>query len=60
MRDARHLRDQADLCLEIARQMSDQAASENLRAEAAHYRAEAAEIESDHNASAEKAAPDPD
>ena len=45
MRDARYLRAQAELCLEMARQMSDQRASENLRAEAARYHAEAAEIE---------------
>jgi hypothetical protein len=31
MRDARYLRAQAELCLEMARQMSDQATSENLR-----------------------------
>lgn len=46
MRDARYLRAQAELCLEMARQMSDPAAAENLCAEAARYHAEAAEIES--------------
>ena len=45
MRDARYLRAQAELCLEMERQMSDQTASENLRAEAARYHAEATEIE---------------
>jgi hypothetical protein len=45
MRDARYLRDQAALCLEIARQVSDAPTAENLRAEAARYHAEAAEIE---------------
>lgn len=45
MRDARYLRGQAELCLEMARQMSDPKAAENLRAEAARYHAEAAEIE---------------
>ena len=45
MRDARYLRAQAELCLEMARQMSDQIASENLHAEAARYHAEAIEIE---------------
>ena len=45
MRDARYLRDQAELCLELARQMSDRTASENLRAEATRYYAEAAAIE---------------
>jgi len=45
MRDARYLRAQAELCLEMARQVSDPATSDNLRAEAARYHAEAAEIE---------------
>ena len=37
MRDARYLRAQAELCLEMALQMSDQAASDDLRAEAAAF-----------------------
>jgi hypothetical protein len=45
MRDARYLRAQAELCLEMARQMSDQTTADNLRTEAARYHAEAAEIE---------------
>ena len=45
MRDARYLRAQAELCLEMARQVSDRATAVNLRAEAARYHAEAAEIE---------------
>ena len=45
MRDANYLRAQAELCFKLARQMSDRSAAENLRAEAAHYHAEAAEIE---------------
>ena len=45
MRDARYLRAQVELCLEIAHQISDQAMSESLRADAARYHAEAAEIE---------------
>jgi hypothetical protein len=45
MRDARYLRAQAVFCLEMARQVSDAATGENLRAEAARYHAEAAEIE---------------
>ena len=45
MRDAAHLRAQAKLCLEIARQMSDQTAAKNLQAEAARYNSEAAEAE---------------
>jgi hypothetical protein len=43
MRDAKYLRAQAELCLEMARQMSDQTTADNLRAEAARYHAEAAE-----------------
>jgi hypothetical protein len=45
MRDARYLRAQAELCLQIARQMSDRKAAEQLRADAARYHAEAAAIE---------------
>ena len=45
MRDANYLRVQAELCLEIAREMSDQAAADNLREEAARYRAEADTID---------------
>ena len=45
MRDARYLRAQAELCLEIARRLSDRTSSDALRAEAARYHAEAAEIE---------------
>ena len=58
MRDARYLRAQAELCLEMARQMSDQAASENLRAEAARYHAEATEIETGVKTPVIKAAPE--
>jgi predicted NAD/FAD-dependent oxidoreductase len=46
MRDAQYLRTQAELCLELARQMSDRHTVENLKAEAARYQAEAADIES--------------
>ena len=45
MRDARYLRGQAELCLQIALQISDPKAAEQLRAEAARYHAEATEIE---------------
>ena len=45
MRDANYLRAEAELCLEIARQISDHEAAENLRAEAARYLAQAAAIE---------------
>ena len=45
MQDAQYFRDQAVLCLEIARQMSDRQAAANLRASAAHYFAKATELE---------------
>jgi hypothetical protein len=45
MRDANYLHAQAELCLEIARQISDQATAEDLRAEASRYQAEADAIE---------------
>ena len=43
--NARYLRAQAELCLEMARHVSDRATADNLRAEAARYQAEVAEIE---------------
>jgi hypothetical protein len=58
MRDARYLRAQAELCLEMARQMSDQRTRDNLRAEAARYLAEAAEIETGVKTTVAKAAPE--
>jgi hypothetical protein len=58
MRDARYLRAEAELCLEMARQMSDQTTSDNLRAEAARYQAEAAEIETGVKSWVAKAAPE--
>jgi hypothetical protein len=45
MRDARYLRAQAELYLEMARQVSDPKTADSLRVEAAHYHAEAAETE---------------
>ena len=45
MRDAQYLRAQAEFCLEVASQISDHKTVENLQAEAARYRAEAAAIE---------------
>ena len=45
MEDARYLRAQALLLLEIARQMSDPKAAKRIRSEAAAYEARAAEIE---------------
>jgi hypothetical protein len=45
MRDAKYLRAQAQLCLEMARPVSDPKTADNLRVEAAHYQTEAAEIE---------------
>jgi hypothetical protein len=56
MRDAKYLRAQAELCLEMACQMSDQTTADNLRAEAARYHAEAAE--SEHQPSAPRIAPE--
>jgi hypothetical protein len=58
MRDARYLRAQAELCLEMARQVSDQTTSDNLRAEAARYQAEVAEIEAGVKTWVAKAAPE--
>lgn len=45
MRDAHYLRAQAELCLEVARQISELKTAENLKAEAARYHAEAAAVE---------------
>jgi hypothetical protein len=45
MRHANYLRSQAELCLEIARQISDHVTAEDLRAEAARYQDEAAAVE---------------
>ena len=45
MRDAQHLRAQAEFCLEVANQISDHKTVEKLQAEAARYRAEAAAME---------------
>ena len=45
VRDARYLRAQAGLCLEIAGQVGDRRAADSLRAAAARYHAEAEEIE---------------
>jgi len=58
MRDVRYLRAQADLCLEMARQMSSEATSKSLRAEAARYHAEAAEIEKAAHATGSKDGPE--
>jgi hypothetical protein len=60
MRDAQYLRAQADLCLEMARQVSDRSSSDNLRAEAARYHAEATEIETGVKTSVAKSAPEQD
>jgi hypothetical protein len=45
MQDAQHFCDQAALCLEIARQMSDRQAAKNLRVSAARYFAKATELD---------------
>ena len=43
--DAHYWREQAALCVEIARQISDRRAAENMRATASEYFARAAELE---------------
>jgi hypothetical protein len=43
--DARYWREQAALCLEIARQISDRRAADQMRATAAEYFARAQELE---------------
>lgn len=58
MRDAPYLRAQAELCLEMAHQMSDLTTSKNLRAAAARYHAEADELETDARAFAAKGPPE--
>ena len=58
MRDARYLRAQAELCLEIARQVSDRRTADSLRAAAARYHAEAEEIETGVKTLVIKAAPE--
>lgn len=46
MQDARYLRDQAALCLEIARQVSDRQLADTLRHDAAQYFERATQLES--------------
>jgi hypothetical protein len=48
MQDAQHFREQAALCLEIAQQISDRQAAEELRVSATQYFEKAAEL--DHKA----------
>ena len=55
MRDARYLRRQADLCLEMARKIGDPVTCDSLVAEAARYHAEADEIETGVKTSGAKA-----
>ena len=43
--DARYWREQAALCLEIARQISDRPAADKMRATAAEYFARAVELD---------------
>jgi hypothetical protein len=45
MEDAAYLRSQAELCLEIAQQMSDPVAAQELRLKAAQYLARATKTE---------------
>jgi hypothetical protein len=58
VRDARYLRAQAELCLQMARQMSDHSVSESLLAEADRYKDEAARIETSAKNSVIKSVPD--
>ena len=45
MHDAKHCREQAAFCLELARQIADRQTSLDLKATAARYRAQADEME---------------
>jgi hypothetical protein len=45
MQDAQYFRAQAQLCLEIARQLSDRVAAEKIRLTAADYLSKAEELE---------------
>jgi hypothetical protein len=47
MQNAQYFRDQAERCLQIARQIGDGKAGQNLRGLAAHYHERAREIEED-------------
>jgi hypothetical protein len=57
MRDAQYLRAQAELCLEVARQISDLKTAENLKAEAVRYHAEAASVEAAEQSGSEEGRP---
>jgi hypothetical protein len=46
MPNAQYFREQADFCLQMARQMSDRKAADNLRDMAAHYQRRALDLES--------------
>ena len=46
MQDARYLRSQAELCLQMAQTVSDGKVAENLRAAAAEYFSRASDAES--------------
>lgn len=47
MQNAQYFRDQAERCLQIARQIRDRKAAQNLRGLAVHYHERAVEIEAD-------------
>ncbi len=47
MEDARYFRQQADVCLKIAKQLSDRAAADKLRESSAHYLAQAMRLEAE-------------
>lgn len=46
MQDARYFREHAELCLEMARQVSDRRTAESLRLDARHYFKRASDLES--------------
>jgi hypothetical protein len=45
MQSAQYFLDQAERCLQVARQLSDRKAAENLRDLAKHYRLRASDVE---------------
>jgi len=54
MQDARYFREHAELCLEMARQVSDRRSAESLRSDARHYFERADELDSHDDAAASR------
>jgi len=52
MQDAHYLRNQAELCLEMARQVSDRRLAESLRLDAAQYFMRATDLEANQHPAA--------